>query len=63
MSELNKLIVSCQEYIKISDPCIKRVKRPQLLIRFLKELRDDIIGLDKVKDAIASKGLVNLMPV
>ena len=55
MSELDKLILSCQEYFKVGDPCIKKVKRPQLLIRFLKELRDDIIGLDKVKDAIATQ--------
>ena len=55
MSELDKLISSCQEYIKTNDPCIKTVKRPQLLIKYLKELRDDIIGLDKIKDSIATQ--------
>lgn len=56
MAELGKLISFCQEYVKLGhDPAVKTIKRPQLLLKYLKELRDDIIGLDKVKDAIATQ--------
>ena len=43
MSTLNNLINSCQQYIKTNHPILKNVKRPALLVRYLKELKDDVI--------------------
>lgn len=51
MSELDKLITSCAE-----DPSLlEKVAYPKLLIKYLKELRDDIIGLDSIKNDIADQ--------
>lgn len=54
-SELTKLISLCQQYIESDHSLIKTVKYPKLLVKYLKELRDDVIGLESVKDAIASQ--------
>lgn len=50
-SELRRLISLCEQ----THPLIKNVKHPELFKRALEELRDDIIGMEKVKDAIASQ--------
>lgn len=52
MAELDRLIVLC------SNPSfISHVKYPQLLIKSLIELRDEIIGNSTIKEAIASQTL------
>lgn len=55
MSELDKLIDQCQEYIKTNNPIIKKVKYPRLLVNYLKEIKNEIIGLDEIKNSIASQ--------
>ena len=53
--ELDKLILLFEKYIKDDDPKLASVKSPKLLLKYLRELKNNIIGLDKVKDSIATQ--------
>lgn len=52
MAELDRLIELCQK-----KSFIAHVKHPELLLQTLIELRDQIVGLPKIKEAIASQTL------
>ena len=53
--ELDKLIALFEKYIKDDDPKLNSIKSPELLLKYLRELKNNIIGLDKVKDSIATQ--------
>lgn len=62
MTDLNMLISTFQQYIKANDPIIQNIKRPYLLLKYLRELRDDIIGLDKIKNSVAQQIMFLMEP-
>ena len=55
MTELNNLISLCEDYIKNNNEILENVKYPELLVKYLKELKYEIIGLDTIKNSIASQ--------
>ncbi|CAH6418438.1 ATPase [uncultured virus] len=54
MTELSRLIARLQRGITRSASYVKTIRHPQLLIASLQEL-NDLIGNDKVKDAVATQ--------
>lgn len=54
MTELSRLIVRLQRGIAKGASYVKTIRHPQLLVASLQEL-NDVIGNDKVKDAVATQ--------
>ncbi len=54
MKDLEQLILSLQKSIAKSDPNIKTIKNPALLLKSLKELQN-LIGNENIKESIASQ--------
>ncbi len=54
MSKLKQLVGNLQDMIARSDPILKQIRSPRLLLKYLREL-DSMIGNGEVKESIASQ--------